>query len=179
MPDSKALRVERGERILLSPESPRFRENYREVRPRTASELREVLGLSAEAAQALRDQGARHRRVSRSSAPVAVEELESQDEVVRARAHQNTGAALEDYVYAMAPESLAGMELVFEKYLEKTGMVLRVADLPDIEVADGSTLVIPEGTDVVRANNITLHGSARIVCIGAVKLEANSIVGTP
>jgi hypothetical protein len=177
MPDTKVLRVERGERIVLSPESPRFRENYLQIRPRTASEVREVLGLSAEVAQALHDRGVRSRRSAHSSATVAVEDLDSRDEVARTRARCNTGNALQDYVYAINPQFLSQMEPVFVKYLEYWQPLIKIAVLPDIEVADGGTMMISADTNVVRANNIVVSGTGKIVCLGPMKFEANSIVG--
>jgi hypothetical protein len=177
MPDNETLRVARGERLILSKESPQFRENYRQIRPRTASEIREVLGPSVEAARALRKSGAPTRRSLRS-ADVAVEDLESKDESVRARAHQETGAALESFVYDLRPRALSRMQPVFAKYLENRELVIEVAVLPDIEVEDGGTMVIPEDTHVVRANRIILHGTATLLLLGNTKIEANSIVGT-
>lgn len=177
MPDTRVLRVERGERIVLSPDSPRFRENYHQIRPRTAAEVREVVGLSTEAGKALLEYGERRQRHASSSATVAVEDLESKDDVVRARALHNTGNALKDYVYAKDTGYLSGMEPAFVKYLENWQMVLKVAVLPDIEIADGGTMVV-EDTHVVRANDIVIHGNGKIMCFGPTKFEANSIVGT-
>ena len=177
MLDAKVLRVERNEQIVLSPEASRFRDNYLQIRPRTAHELRDALGLSAEAARALHERGVRPQRSARSSATIAVEDLNSRDEAVRGRARNNIGAALEDYVYAIDPKFLSEMEPAFAKYLEYWQPVLQIAVLADIEVSDGGTMMIPEGTHVLRANNIVVNGTGRIVCLWPTKFEANSIVG--
>jgi hypothetical protein len=178
MSETQVLRVERGEQIVLSPESPRFQDHYQEIRPRSAAELREIIGLPVEVAQALHERGAYYQRTARSSKPVAAEDLDSRDDNVRVRAWTNTGNALRDYVYATDPQFLEQMEPAFAKYLGYSQIVLKVAVLPDIVVADGGTMLIPEGTDVVRANNIIIHGTGKIVCHVGTKIEANTIVGT-
>lgn len=177
MEGSKVLRVERGERIVLSPDSPRFRENYQQLQPRTAMQAREILGMSPEVAKSLYERGVRPERSALSSAPVAAEDLDSRDEAVRARARTNIGNALLDYVYAPDTKFLTEMEPAFVKHLEYLRPVIMIAVLPDIEVAAGATMVVSVDTHVLKANNIVISGTGRIVCLGPTKFEANSIVG--
>jgi hypothetical protein len=49
--DARTLRVETGERVILSPQSDRFRDHYRRVQPRTATKVRNLIGLSGEMAR--------------------------------------------------------------------------------------------------------------------------------
>jgi hypothetical protein len=176
MPDN-VIRVERGERLVLAPDSPRFSGNYQQVQPETASQLRELVGVSIETERARADNRLVRRRPSPLPA-VAVNDLRAADTAVRSRAQLNAGLALRDYVYAMNSAVASDLDPLFAAYLTQWQVKVRVAVLPDIHVADGATLVISEDTHVVRANNIVINGSGKIECFGSTKFEAASIVGT-
>jgi hypothetical protein len=175
MPD-RTLRVEAGERIVLSPESKRFKANFRQVRPRSASAVRDLIGVSEDMAKSLSDRGLRSQDSADNSAIVAVEELESADEVVRHRAMHTTEQALHGYVRSGDDVSWGPMEAVIGAYLEQTNLVLHVATLQDIEVLDGGVLTVPAGTHLVEANNITIYGTGRIDCTGHTRFDVASII---
>jgi len=177
MVDTQSIQVEPGEHIVLSPESQRFKRNYRQVRPRTADEVREIIGLSAESAKALHEQGACCQPSANFAATVSAEELDSADDAVRARAWDITSKALKNFVYSVNPASLSQMKPAFEGYLHKGEAVLNIAALQDIVVADGATLTISMNTHLVTANKIIVHKTGRIVCSGFTKFTVTSIEG--
>jgi hypothetical protein len=98
MPSIQSLRVESGESAVLSPKSQLYKENYRQVRPRTAKEVREVIGLSEGMAKTMREQDIRRPQSMNLPAVVAAADLDSSHEVVRARALDLTHTALREYV---------------------------------------------------------------------------------
>ena len=67
------------------------------------------------------------------------------------------------------------MEPAFASYLGKTEVLIHIATLQDIDVADGATLSIPATTQLVEANKVILRGSARIDCAGFTKFKVRSI----
>jgi len=177
MVDAHCMRVESGECVLLSPESHRFKKNYRQVQPRTAKEVRKIIGLSDEMANALNERGACCQHSVDSSAIVPVEELDSSDDAVRARALDITGKALHSYVFTVNPAAMIQMEPAIGRYLEIINLVINIVTLPNVEVADGGALTIPSETHVVEANKIVLHGTGRIDCKGFTKFNVVSIEG--
>lgn len=178
MADAQSIRVETGECVVLSPESPRFKESYRQVRPRTDDEVREIIGLSAETAKALHEQGRCCQPSASPSATVSAEELDSPDEAVRARARDITYKAFKNYVMGANPSSLSQMKPAFARFLDITKAVLNVVALEDIVVADGATLTISNNTHLVTANRIIIHNTGRIVCSGFTKFTVTSLEGT-
>ena len=57
MTEAQSLKLEADECATLSPESGRFRSVYQQVQPRSAKEVRELLGLSPEATSAVHAAG--------------------------------------------------------------------------------------------------------------------------
>jgi hypothetical protein len=172
--ETPSLRVEKGEKVTLAFESQRFKGSFRKVRPRSANEVRQLVGLSDGMAQTLRERGVCRHEAS-PAAIVSADELDSSDKSVRGRALAITEKALYDYLYAVSAAPLAQMESAIGRYLEIADVVLNVAVLQDIEVADGATLTIPANTHVVEANKIILHGSAQIDCVALTKFRVKSI----
>ena len=175
---TQSVRVEKGECVVLSPGSDRFKDSYRQVRPRTAKELREVIGLSQEMSQTLRDQDMCCQQLVDRSAIVSIEELDSPDDAIRARALDTTDKALHTYVLSTNPAVMGQMEPAFERYLGISDVVLNVLALQDIHVADGSTLTVSDDTHLIEANRIVMHGSGRIDCNGFTKFNVASIEGS-
>jgi hypothetical protein len=174
--DVPSLRVEPGESIVLSPESARFQDQYRRIRPGTAKELRSLIGLSDEMANTLRDKG-----VS-SQAPMldrllAPHELEADDEILRTRAFATAGQALRNYVRTTSPRLMAEMEPALDRYLELTPVVVIAVALQDIDVADGATLTISDDTHLVEANKLRIYGTGQINCGGYTKISVTSLEG--
>jgi hypothetical protein len=172
------LRVGSNERVVLSPGSEQFREYYQQVRPRTAREVRDILGLSDETAKAPREQRTFRKRPAEPLAAVSVEALYSEDQRVRARALHDTSNALEHYVFDMKREVLdPDMEVAIERYLEISDVVLSIVHLPDIvEVGAGGTLEI-YNTHLVQGKQILIHGDGKIICAGVLKVDVDSIIG--
>jgi hypothetical protein len=178
MADAQSIRVEPGERVVLSPESQRFKENYRQVRPRTAKEVRNIIGFSEEMAKTLHEQGVCCQQFMNYSAIVRAEELDSLHDAVRARALAITDMALYNYVCSVSPAIMVQMEPAIGRYLELFNIVLYIVTLQDIEVADGATLTISSNTHLVEANKVIIHGTGRIDCSGFTKFNVTSIEGT-
>lgn len=174
---AQSIRVEMGECVVLSPESQRFKENYRQVHPRTADEVREIIGLSTETAKALREQGVCCQPSENFSAIIPAEELDSPDGAVRERAWNIAQTALTRYIYSANPQSLSQMEPLIARYLDITKAVLNIAVLPDVEVGSGATLTVSTDTHLVRANKIVIHDTGEILCSGFTKFTATSLEG--
>jgi hypothetical protein len=173
-----SIRAEPGERVVLSPQSDRFREHYRRVQPRSAKEARELIGLTDEMAHSLREAGACcHPSDNQASFP-APHELESDDEQERGRAFEDVGRGLASFLTTTSPQLLAPLEPAIERYLSLTKFEVNIVALHDIVVADGATLTISDDTHLVEANNIVIRGSGQINCGGFTKMNVNSIEGT-
>ncbi len=177
MEETNNLTVGEGECLVLGPESPRFKQYFTQVRPRTADEVKSVMGLSPESEKAIRDQGACCGETQRLAATVPADALDSKDEDVRAAARATTYQALGTYVSGTNSAALAHMKPTFEKFLDTTKATLNVARLQDIEVAEGATLTISKNTHVVNANKVIIHRNGRIVCHGSTNFKIASLEG--
>jgi hypothetical protein len=178
MADTQSLRVESGECAVLSPKSHLHNGHYRRVRPRTAKDVREVIGVSDEMAKAMREQGVCCHQSLNLPAIVSAADLDSEDDVTRARALDLTHKVLREYVTSANPSVMAHMEPALERYLDIAGLVLNIVTFKNtIEVADGATLTISEDTHVVEANKIIIHGTGKINCSGFTKFNVASIEG--
>ena len=175
--DARSLRVEAGECVVLSPQSDRFREHYRRAQPRTAKEARGLVGLSEEMATSLTNAGVCCQQIEQPAGFPAPDDLESEDDSVRAVAFDNAARGLFAYLLTTTPELLVPNESSIERYLELTRPELNLVSLEDIEVADGATLTISEDTHLVEANKIVLHGSGAINCSGFTKMSVQSMEG--
>jgi hypothetical protein len=173
---ARSLRVERGERVLLAPTSERFKDRYRQLHPRTAADIRAVIGISADTAKALRDQGACC-EPSDESTTVSADDFDSSDGAVRERVWRVAHAALTRYTYSAYPESLRHAEPLIARYLAVTEAVLNIITLPDIEIDEGGTLMVPADTHLVTANKVFIHKTGRIVCSGFTKFQSTSLEG--
>jgi hypothetical protein len=178
MPSIQSLRVESGESAVLSPKSQLYKENYRQVRPRTAKEVREVIGLSEGMAKTMREQDIRRPQSMNLPAVVAAADLDSSHEVVRARALDLTHTALREYVLSANPSVMTHMEPALERYLDIAGLILNIVTFEKtIEVADGATLTISEDTHVLEVSRIIIHGTGKINCSGFTKFNVDSVEG--
>lgn len=176
--DMRTLRVETGECVVLSPQSDRFREHYRRVQPRTATEVRNLIGLSDEMARSLRERGVCCQQHDRPVGFPAPNELDSEDELVRGRAFDNVAKGLYSFICSTTPELMAPIEPAIERFLEITKLELNLVSLQDIEVADGATLTVSDDTHLIEANKIIIHGDGQLKCNGFTKMNVNSIEGT-
>ena len=80
MAEKQSLQVGEGECLVLSPESPRFKDSYHQVRPRTADEVKTILGLSSAAAKVMQEQGVCCSPAATPAATVPAEDLDAQDD---------------------------------------------------------------------------------------------------
>ena len=172
-----SLRVEPGEQVVLSPDSPRFSGYYKQVRPRTIDEVRQVIGLSDESVKTLAN-----RRCCKpstvSSTLISPDDLESEDPAAKSNARAAVYQAGREYVHG-DPTLLTQWKPALDRYVEINKALLNVLDLlkMNIEVADGATLVISNNTHAVYAGAVRIHGSGRIVCQGSVTFKIDSLAG--
>lgn len=176
MADAPDLTLEEGENYVLSPESRRFKGAFRQERPRSAEEVRKILGMSSESLAALKQSGC----CFGAQAPAASadpEDLESDDPEIRANARRLTYQAFNAYVHGSAPGKVAHLIPAFDRYLDVNKAILNIAHLNDIEVFNGATLTISAATHAVYANRIIIHRTGRIVCIGSKSFKITSLEG--
>jgi hypothetical protein len=177
-PGKLNLRVEPGETVVLSPDSPRFQAHYTQVRPRNIDEVRAAIGLTAEAAKAVGAQACCATSPAPSVLPPA-EHLTDKDPETRFRAREAAYRAAQQYVQSPDPARLAHWKPVLNAFIEATKAILNLALLQDIEVANGATLVISQNTHAVYARNVRIHGNGKIVCQGSVTFRITSLEGVP
>ena len=171
------LRVEEGECATLAPGSQRFKDVYRQERPRNAADVRKILGLSDDSLKPLHEAGACCVPSRRPAAIASMEDLDAADPAVRSNARQLTYQAFDAYVYGGASRSSDHLVPMFDKYLELSKAVLNIAWLQDIEVLNGATLTISANTHAVYARKIIIHPTGRIVCHGATTFRVTSVEG--
>jgi len=171
------LKVEEGDCTTLSPNSERFKGAFEQIRPRTAAQVREILGFSSEAAAAVEQAGMCCHAGRGQSSTASAEDLEAKDDELRAVARATTYGALRAYVQAANPAAYAHMEPAFEKYLDINRAIINVLHVNDIEVFDDATLTVSANTHVLRARKIIIHPRGRIVCNGSTTFKVTSLEG--
>ena len=167
------LNLDSGEEVLLSPGSSRFKSQYRQAHPRSAHELRDIVGVPVRA----QNKGDRRSPLLRRSEVVPASDLSADDANVRSRAWAIADTSLFEFISSDNPRSLVQLEPLIAEYLLLIDAVVNVVVLADIEVADGGVLNVADETHVLAANRIILHGSARIACSGQTKLQVRSVEG--
>lgn len=172
-----SLTVDIGECMTLSPESGRFKDVYTRINPRSAEEVRKLLGLTPEAAQALHESGMCCMPLTVPASTAAAEDLDDKDPEVRALARSTTYQAFNAYVHGANPAAVAHMVPAFNRYLDINKAVINIALLLDIEVANGATLTISKNTHVVNARRIIIHKTGRIICQGNTTFRVTSVEG--
>jgi hypothetical protein len=171
----QSLTLEENESITLSPDSARFKDVYQQVHPRSASDVRDMLGLQGRALEAVQKAG---RRVfSLPSKTIDETDLESADLKTRAVALASTHEAFHAFVHGSNFEAFAQLAPTFDRYLATTKAVINIAILFDIEVANGATLTISASTHLVRARKIIIHQTGRIVVRGSTTFKVVSVEG--
>jgi hypothetical protein len=177
MSEPPSISLEAGECVTLSPESSRFKEVYKQITPRSAEEVRELLGLTGAAADAV----AKSRMCCLPGASLAAtpsaDDLDAKDAETRFDARRRTYDAFNAYVHGGDTASLVQMKPAFDRFLAVTKAIINIAWVLDIEVANGATLTISPSTHVVRARHIIIHGTGRIVCHGPTTFKIVSLKG--
>ena len=176
--DGAGLKVEKGETVLLTFESERFRAAFRQMKPRSIDEIRQLVGVSPSvAAFASAQPGATPGcGCSKPSRFRNIDELDSPEPAVRGKALSAARLDARNYVRSGARAS-ASQKAFLDRYVQLTDAVLNLAFLADIEIQDGATLVIAPGTHALYARNIRIHGSGRIVCQGPTTINCQRING--
>lgn len=175
--ESPSIHVDTDECLTLTPESGRFKEVYTRVNPRSAEEVRKLLGLTPEASKALHESGMCCMPSTVPARTAAAEDLDDADPQVRAAARSTTYQAFNAYVHGANPQAVAHMIPAFNRYLDINKAVINIALLSDIEVANGATLTISKSTHVVNARRIIIHRTGRIVCHGNTTFRVASVEG--
>lgn len=175
--DAQALSLDTEECATLSPDSGRFLKAYRRVNPRSASEVRTLLGLTPEASKALQESGQCCTPITLPAITAAAQDLDHEDPAIRMAARSATYQAFNAYVRSANPASMAHMVPAFDRYLDISKAVINIAYLSDIEVADGATLTISKNTHVVNARRIIIHRTGRIICRGSTTFRVTSVEG--
>ena len=175
--EAQPLSLDSGECTTLSPDGGRFQKAFRRVNPRSAAEVRGLLGLTPEAAKALHESGQCCMPNAMPASTPAAEDLDHQDPEIRAAARSATYQAFNAYVRSPNPAAMAHMVPAFDRYLDISKAVINIAYLSDIEVADGATLTISKNTHVVNARRIIIHRTGRIVCHGSTTFRVTSVEG--
>ncbi|MFF2042721.1 hypothetical protein ACFVVX_20045 [Kitasatospora sp. NPDC058170] len=173
------LRLEANERLVVSPDSPRFAAGYREVRPRSIDEVRKLLGPGNVPDHALRPDHLRLRTDELTKRLLRPEDLEVKDPVARGEARGLAYLAAREYVHAASVAPLKQWRPAIDRWLADVRPVIHIFTAGDIDIANGATLTLSANTQGLVARRIRMHGSGRIVCRGNVKISAVSVEGTP
>ncbi|MFN9456014.1 MAG: hypothetical protein ACK6D7_01345, partial [Acidobacteriota bacterium] len=159
-------------------ESERFRAAFRQMKPRSIDEIRQLVGVSPSvAAFSSAQPGATPGcGCSKPSRFRNIDELDSPEPAVRGKALSAARLDARNYVRSGARAS-ASQKAFLDRYVQLTDAVLNLAFLADIEIQDGATLVIAPGTHALYARNIRIHGSGRIVCQGPITINCQNFNG--
>jgi hypothetical protein len=172
------LRLEKGESVILSPESPRFASGYRQVRPQSIDEVRRLMGPTNLPGHAARADSFVRRASELADRVLVIEDLESKDPVARAEAHRLAYLAAQAYVHEPSTAGLKQWQPAIDRWLARVKPVINIFTAGDIEIADGATLILSANTQGLNARHIRMHGKARIRCRGNVKISATSVDGS-
>jgi hypothetical protein len=167
--------LEENESVTASPSSARFAKYYRQHRPQTIDEVRELIGITAEVP---------HEHVACCHTPdvlasrlVTPGDLEAKDDATRHLARDLAHAAGRAYVRGISTVGLEQWKAVLDKYVVIGGAIIYILKLGDIDIANGATLTLSANTHGLYANHITIHGSGRIVCQRDVTIRSTSLQG--
>lgn len=169
------LRLEEDESVTASPGSARFAKYYRQYRPQSIDEVRELIGITAEIPHQHAD--CCHTPAVLASRLVTPGELEAKDDATRHVARELAHAAGRAYVRGVSTVGLEQWKPVLDKYVVLGGAIINILELGDIDIANGATLTLSVSTQGLYANHITMHGSGRIVCHADVAIRATSLKG--
>jgi len=173
---SQNLYIEPGETVMLAPDAQRFSAFYKRVYPSGIDEVRDILGLSDAAAQAVSTK----MNCQCSCSPPSLytpEDLTSRDNSIRRAAKEVAVKAAYQYVTGANPDALAQWKPLIDKYINLGKIVINYVALQDIEIAQGATLVISASTNALYANNIKIHGTGRMVCQGNLSIKCVTLQG--
>ncbi|MFD0277886.1 hypothetical protein ACFVHB_28815 [Kitasatospora sp. NPDC127111] len=173
------LRLEAHERLVLSPDSPRFAAGYRQVRPRSIDEVRKLLGPTNVPDHAVRADQLRLRTSELTKRLLRPEDLDVKDPIARGEARKVVYLAAREYVHAASTAALKQWRPAIDRWLADVKPIIHIFTAGDIDIADGATLTLSANTQGLVARRIRMHGRGRIVCLSNVKISAVSVEGTP
>ena len=173
------LVVEEGETVVLSYSSNKFKGIYQKIKPESLEHIKELIGVpkrfqktessirqmfstcSPESSSVFKKSSLNisARMISPS---VLTDENSSEEEKIEARRFAREAA--KQYIYGNT--DVDTHKALIEAYLTLRGVFIYVPVFNNIVVNNGATLNIAANTFLVRANNICLYGSGKIVCDG-------------
>ncbi|GAA2787315.1 hypothetical protein ACFQ0M_46275 [Kitasatospora aburaviensis] len=175
----QALRLEANEKLVLSPDSPRFASGYRQVRPQSIDEVRKLLGPVNVPDGRSRAENLLAARVPElTKRLLRPEDLRVKDPNARAEARRLAYLAAREYIHTANTSSLKQWRPIIDQWLVEVKPVISIFTAGDIDIADGATLTLSANTHALMAQRIRMHGSGRIVCRGSVKISAVSVDGS-
>jgi hypothetical protein len=173
--DTQDLVVEEGETVVVSRNSKRFQNAFRKIQPKTAEELRMIIGIQPEVAKMAKMEAAGGCGCGKKSRTMSEDDLESADDNVRGKALSSTRAALGAFVRGAS--LVAAAKPSIDKYIELVKPDLIAAFFLDITVNNGATLTIAASAHALYARNIRIHGTGRIVCHGPTTINCKALSG--
>lgn len=184
------LVVEEGETVVLSHSSNKFKSIYQKIKPESIDHIKELIGVpkrfqktkssirqtfstcSPESSSVFKKSSLNisARMISPS---VLTDDKSSEEEKIEARRFAREAA--KQYIYGST--DVDTHKALIEAYLTLRGVFVYVPIFNNITVYNGATLNIAANTFLVRANNICLYGSGKIVCNGPTTFESNTFKG--
>jgi hypothetical protein len=175
-PGTANLDVPKGQTIVLSPAAPQFHAHYRQIRPQTIDQVRELFWLLRPAPTGVKTHIA-EAVAAIGRKPIDIKDLESPDLRVRRTARLQAYQVATEYVRHADVSSLASWKPVLDRYLVLNKAVLNIAALLDIVVASGATLQISKDTHAIYARNFIIHGNGRVVCHSKCSFKLTTLQG--
>lgn len=175
-PGTMNLEVPIGQTIVLSPSAAQFQAHYRQIRPQTIDQVRELFWLLRPAPAAVRTHIASE-VAAIGARPIDIKDLESSDLRVRRTARLQAYQVATEYVRNADVSSLASWKSVLDRYLVLNNAVLNIIALLDIVVGNGSTLQISKNTHAIYARNLIIHGNGRVVCNAKCSFKLTTLQG--
>jgi len=185
------LIVEEGETVVLSYSSKKFNRFYQKIKPDSVDHLKELIGVpkqfqkaKSSIRQAFSTCSPESSSVFKKSSlnlsarmipqSVLTDANSSEEEKIEARRFARE--ATKQYIYGNS-DDMAHQKALIETYLKLREVTLYVPIFNNITVHNGATLNIAANTFLVRANNICLYGSGKIVCNGPTTFESDTFKG--
>ena len=183
--------VKKGTTRVLSCTDEKSKQFYQAIKPKSAAELKELIGVpegfqSPAVKQQMRakfmseimygkEKKAFSNIFAKTISPkILTSRKTSKNEIFEAK--ECARLATEYYVYIDSTE-VSHLTYLIDWYLELRDATIYVPILEDIIVYDNGTLNIAANTYVVYANKIQLFGSGKIVCDGPTTFECDSFEG--
>lgn len=193
------LTLNKDETATLSYKSKEFKKFYREIKPKSADDVKDLLGVpefvgkfsisEKKAGKKVDEKDLKGTVRLRAPMPAGVDIAklsskllspkqlsshvgEEETEEMMSMAHM----AMQAYVYGDWTKVMH-WKPALDEYLRLRDAVIVIPVLNNIIVNDGATLHIAPDTHAVYANKIQMYGSGRIVCDGPTTFDCDSFEG--